>query len=500
MNIFGLNISRSKPTTPSQAPRQIVVVNRGYAAAEGGRLFADWKLDNGYEPRTIAKQLPTMVGRSREQSKNNPWVRKLLSMYRLNVVGHTGFRFRATATDSNGTLDEYANRELEREFRVWRENPLYCDASGRKTFRDICNLATTALVRDGEDIVRLLPGHRWPENPYAFSLKMYCSTAMDTSLVSDGSRDGRTIINGVEIDTWGRPLGYWFRKDGGVTLFPSVIAAPTSAHEYIPAEQIVHIYAADWEDQYRGIPWLYSTLPRLKHLDGYEEAELVAAREDACSTGQYAIATGADYEPGDNYDKAVASLGDVAPGTREILPEGVTFTKQAPTRPNGAFPDFDKAMLRGVASGGLVDYNTLSNDLEGVSFSSIRQGVLSWRDAAMDTQQLMIDHLCKRVYLAWLGIYLTTGRSNLPFAKLGKFAHHEWRGRRWMWVDPRNDAQSNEIQRKYGWKTDADITAEIGGDWEANAAETKRLEAAANGTYLEQNYAEAQAAEQPRNV
>ena len=488
MRLFGLELKRAAKEAPPRRRLDIPKV-RNWDAAESSRLYSDWTLDRGYEAWTVSTQWPTMVGRSREQAKNNPWVRKIVSMFRTNVVGDVGLRLRCQALNPTGVPDTLACREIEAAWLRWCNEPAFCDAAGRKTFRDICDLAVTSLIRDGEAILRLLPGFGWPENPFAFSVKALDPVSLDVNYVQDADA-GVRIYNGVQVNEWGRAVLYHFRKDfDRLTYSNKLYTTVSGEHVALPADEIVHVFQAEWEDQFRGIPWLYSTLPLFRMVAGYSEAELVAAREDACSTGHYQIATGVEYDPGDTYDQLRDQVREMAPGEQEVLPEGVTHVKHSPTRPNTAYNDFVKAQLRAGASGALVDYNTLANDLEGVSYSSIRQGVLSERDVYRSVQQLLASHLCRRVYRAWLQMYLSSGQSLLPVSKLEKFAAHKWQGRRWQWVDPYSDARTAELQRRYGWKTDAEICDEIGGNWEDNAAEVDRLEQAAAGTYLETNYA-----------
>ena len=70
-----------------------------------------------------------------------------------------------------------------------------------------------------------------------------------------------------------------------------------------------------------------------------------------------------------------------------------------------------------------------------------------------------------------------------------KFAEHEFRGRRWLWVDPLKDIKAAETAVKNGWKTNQQISEDYGGDYYDNIEEIKREEAAAKGTALERTKA-----------
>jgi capsid protein len=101
-------------------------------------------------------------------------------------------------------------------------------------------------------------------------------------------------------------------------------------------------------------------------------------------------------------------------------------------------------------------------------------------------QQQMICNSKSPVFLAWLRRFLAVEISGgFPASKFDKFSEHEFRGRRWMWVDPLKDIKGAEIARAHGWKTDQQITAEFDGDWEDNIEEIKRSDEVVKGTSLE---------------
>jgi capsid protein len=56
----------------------------------------------------------------------------------------------------------------------------------------------------------------------------------------------------------------------------------------------------------------------------------------------------------------------------------------------------------------------------------------------------------------------------LPIAKIEKFAEHEFRGRRWMWVDPMKDMKAAEVAVDRGWKTNTQVAGDLGTDFDDN--------------------------------
>ncbi len=173
---------------------------------------------------------------------------------------------------------------------------------------------------------------------------------------------------------------------------------------------------------------------------------------------------------------------DADPGVFQTLPEGVNFTPFNPDYPTAMYADFVKANLRGVASGLGVAYHTLANDLEGVSFSSIRSGTLEERDAWMLIQEWFSQSFLDRVHAEFMQSALAFGQialpngSTLPITKLDKFSQHAWQPRRWEWVDPLKDIEADIAAINAGLKSPQSVAAKLGLDYEDLLVEIKAAE------------------------
>jgi capsid protein len=177
----------------------------------------------------------------------------------------------------------------------------------------------------------------------------------------------------------------------------------------------------------------------------------------------------------ENADVARALTQEKEPGQSEILPLGWKKETHTPQHPNGNHGAFKDGMLKDVAGGFEVEYSNFANNWAGVSFSSVRSGTISERDTYIVKQNDMISQSKSPEYLAWISSFLSLSVSgNLPAAKLDKFAEHEFRGRRWMWVDPMRDMKAAEVAVAHGWKTNTQVAADIGQDFDDNQEELKR--------------------------
>jgi lambda family phage portal protein len=140
--------------------------------------------------------------------------------------------------------------------------------------------------------------------------------------------------------------------------------------------------------------------------------------------------------------------------------------------PNAVIEPFTKAILRRIATGLDVAYNSLANDLEGVNYSSIRAGVLEEREQWMTMQNWFIDAFIEPVFDEWYARAMTAGAivmpngSPLPLAKAEKFRAHEWQGKRWSWVDPLKDQEAAVLAVRSGFMSPQQVAAQQGLDLE----------------------------------
>src|SRR5690606_31265005 len=193
--------------------------------------------------------------------------------------------------------------------------------------------------------------------------------------------NGGFIRHGIEFNRYGRPMFYHFgSNDESDSQYYQVAGR---GYIKVPAENIIHGFLEELVGQRRGLPWSSTSLFRLHHLAGFEDAAVQNARASASKMGfiQYENGFGPECED----DQAVEI--DAEPLSFHELPEGARIAEWSPNYPTGEFAVFNKAMLRGAAAGWGVLYNNLAGDLEGVNFSSIRQGTLDERDHWLDLQQ-----------------------------------------------------------------------------------------------------------------
>ncbi len=431
---------------------------RNFAAAAVNRFTADWLISYRDADAELRMALPRMRAVSRDLERNGNYGRRFLALVARNVIGHKGIVLQAQSRRDDGSLDQADNKKIEAAWEQWGQLGV-CTVDGLLSWVDAQRLMMRSIARDGEVLVRFIRGAN-AGNKFNFALQILEGDHLDEThnAVLD---NGNIITMGVEKNKYGRPVAYHLltRHPGSDNYIHA-----GRERERVPADQILHLFMVERAGQTRGIPWLHSSIPLFKMLGGYEEAELIAARIAASKMGFYERKEeGQQYAPDDTTQQGDL-VQEVAPGHFEELPVGVSVTAFDPQHPNAAFPDFRKAMLRGAASGLDVSYNGLANDLEGVNYSSLRQGSLDERDAWRTLQTYFKDAASHRVYLAWLDMALLSQALPLPPRKVWKFQAVAWQPRGWQWVDPEKEVNASLKAIGGGLRSRQDVLAEQGRD------------------------------------
>jgi lambda family phage portal protein len=413
-----------------------------------GRLVADWSGQGHSADADIIPNLRVIRARSRDLCQNNDYARRFTSLLKTNVLGHKGIRLQNRAKDSDGQLDTVANNLIEAAWRDWGRKGTVTMCGGY-SWTGFQHAALEALARDGEVLIQKVRTGK-----YGLTLHFLESDQLDDELCDPIRR----IKGGVQLDEWGKPIRYYLLRTHPGDRVGLTYREP---HRIIPAKDLIHLYVKERAGQTRGVPWLVTPAFRLKQLGGVEEAELVASRLAASKMGFFTSEDGDGYEP-DDEDADGSLITEAEPGTFEQLPAGMSFEAWDPAHPNTAFAGFCKSLLRGIASGLNVSYVSLANDLEGVSYSSIRQGELADRDAWRLIQGWVVENLIEQVHAAWLPMALLSGEIALPARKFDKFDQAHWMPRGWNWVDPQKEIKAQISAVRNGFRSLTDVLSEQG--------------------------------------
>ena len=399
-------VERVEPIVSRVTPASV----RMYKGAEFTRLNADWAAFGTSQDAEVRGSLRTLRNRSRSLCRDNDYAKNAVRQVRINVIGK-GVALKPKFKQLRGDkLNEAANAQASKLWRRWTR-ATNCHTAGELSFQDIERLVMSSLVESGEVIVRQIyqafGGSRVP-----LGLEVIESDQLidDYNGVAD---NGEEIRMGVQVDRWRRPTFYYFYpKHPGDYQFQG-----TSAEKFIkvPASEIIHLYVTDRPGQTRGIPWMHTAMQRMRHMGGFEEAEVVKARGQASMMGFIKSPDGETQDDGVQNGQRVSAF---EPGKIEALGPGEDFVPFAPTSPGGSYDPFVRSMLRGVAAGIGQSYAPLSGDYSQTNYSSSRLALMTDRDHWQVIQQWLIGKFHQRVFESWPDMTAISSQESDPRQKL----------------------------------------------------------------------------------
>lgn len=414
-----------------QKPQQ----TRRFDAAGGGRRATGFATFG--RTQTEVSSAATLVrSRARGLYANNPYLRNAVDNWIGALIG--------------AGIVPTGEAEAVRGFNRWSD---LADADGRTDFLGLQAEIARALVVDGEAFVQLL------ETDAGLRLRLIPAELVDESVTRDLG-GGACAVNGVEFAADGTRAAYWIMPNRPAEAFESY-APPVR----VPASEVLHIMKPLGAGQVRGISWLAPVAVPANELDAIIDGLAVGIKIAALHAG-FLVDLNGNGEPFDG------DLSDVSlePGTLRRLPGGFDIKFSSPQQANetAAFLRFNLQLL--AAGLGLPEH-LLSGDLTNANYSSLRAGLLPFRQRVEQVQyHTLAPQLLNPVWRRFHGAAVLAG-------DLDSVPPVEWLPPAWLQVDPLKAAQADaadlaagltsrkKLAAARGWNVD-DLDAEIAADRE----------------------------------
>ena len=463
----------------------------GYTGARRDRRqTSEWATRGGSADAVSLFDLPTLRDRSRDLVRNTPLATGAINTVTTNVVG-TGLKVQSRVDrellagivpGGEAGLDRW-ERDAERVWHEWSESE-DCDATRSQCFAEIQDLAFRSTLESG-DVFLLRRSIQRGDRRLRTAVQLIES---DRVTNPRGRRDNRYMAGGVQLDGYGAPIRYHVLNQhpgdqGKVDRSGVWVAAfgPNSGER-----QVLHLFKRLRIDMTRGVPYLAPVIEPLKMLDRYAEAELMAAvvssfftvfvKSEGDDVGM-AVAQPAAETGGGASDK------DYKLASGAILDLGVNESIETanPGRPNAQFDPFVLAVLRQIGVALEIPFEILIKHFT-ASYSAARAAMLEAWKFFRSRREWLAGRLCDPVY-GWViaeavarGMLVAPGFFESPSLRRA-YLGTEWNGPAPGQIDPKKDADANQILVEMGVKTLTQVTAETtGGDWETNQARRAREE------------------------
>jgi len=429
-----------------------------YETASTALQMATWAATGG-DADAVEYEREILVRRCWDLYRNNPLATGAVDTVVDNVIG-TGLRMQCRLDAdrlgiSQAQADEWES-ETEARFEMWATRPDECDLEARLTFAEHQRLALTTALCAGDGLLNL-PALRRPGLMHSTKIQ-----AIDPDRLSNpyAALDTTRLTAGVERDAHGAPMRYHVtyahpdsnKIDAAVMRW---MALPARGRRW-GRRNVVHLFRPLRPGQSRGVPFLAPVGGKLKQLDRYTDAEIVAA----VVSGLFAVfietedGEGLGHGEDDEAQAALQASPSLAkeqvtrmtPGMVADLAKGEKVHSVNPGRPNGNFGGFFEAIAVQIGAGTGIPLELLLKHFRR-SYSASRGARLEANRMFMSRRGWIAGAMCQPIYETWLMEQIATGRIDAPGfftdpARRAMWSRADWVGPATGLLDPVKEIQA----------------------------------------------------------
>ncbi|SHG01571.1 phage portal protein, lambda family [Pseudosulfitobacter pseudonitzschiae] len=378
-----------------------------YDAAGNGRRVKGWKSPGTDADASSMAGRATLRQRSRDLIRNAPFAKRAQMVVTNNVVG-AGIAPTITGTNKKAAQDA---ADVILPFLQSVE----LDAHRAMNFATMQSVVCNSLFESGEVLAlrRTRPASDGATLPLAVEILEI--DHLNSTIMGWGANEVR---DGIEYNDQGIATHYHIYEQ-----HPGAASRRRTLRTHrVPASDVLHIRRIDRPGQMRGVPWLAPVMLTLGEMRDYQEAQILKQKISALLAGV--------VEAGDGgVPEGASGLDALSPGSLVYTEAGQKVSFTTPPRVD----DYNVVMRLGlwaVAMGIGITGESLSGDLSGVNFSSMRAGRLEM-DKNIETwqEQILISQFCAGVGRWALEAYRLTKPGLRPLQMA-------WTAQRRALVDP----------------------------------------------------------------
>lgn len=440
MNLFEKSILAIAPGWASSRAENRHKVN-AYEAAHPSRTH------KANKERRSANQAVFAAGKSlREQARwldeNHDISIGILDKFEERVIGPTGIMIEPQPRKLSGDIDIELAEKISEKFKNWSLKP---EVTGRFTRSQMERLVLRSWLRDGEMFAQQIKGnvagYRYlTDTQYAIEL-------LEADFVPIFSDVSKRINQGIQLNNWGRAIGYHILYDHPAEAF-------STKSKIVPADKMLHLALIKRIHQIRGVTIFHGIITRLSDLKEYEESERVAARI-AAALGMYIKKGSPDLYDVENA-KETSRHFDLAPGSTfdELLP-GEEVGMVESNRPSAQVVPWRSGQIKAVVAGVRGSYSSVARDYGG-SYSSQRQELVESTIGYEVIQDEFVSQWSRPIYRNWLEMELLNDLQLPPDLDRDTLFDALYLAPTMPWIDPKKEADAWETLKENHVASDAE--------------------------------------------
>lgn len=465
----------------------------GYeGASRTERMLSMWDVFSRSADADLLPDKTRLDARSKDQARNDGYSQGGVQIHKDSIVGSM---FKLNAMPNwrvLGLPKEWAKEFAtiaESRFALYAESPnAYIDASRINTFTAMIRLGVGIYTLGGE----ILATAEWirGNRPYHTAIQL-----IDTDRLCNpmGRPDSDRLRGGITKNGRGEPKIYHILRG-----HPRDINGSINAHKWrdIPVRkrfgrlQVIHILEQMRIDQSRGVGDMVAVLKDMKMTRKHKDVTL----ENAVMNALFAAVITSDL-PSDLIFSQLGSENDATfltdymtqlatyvgksknlklDGARipHLFP-GTKLDLQTAATPGGVGTGFEESLLRGIAAGLHLNYETFARDFSKTTYSSARASMGETWKFIMSRRKMVAERFASLIYGLVLEEMLNAGDLPLPkgapnfYEGLNKEAYCacSWVGAGRGQIDPLKETQASILKIKSGLSTYQKEIAHLGDDY-----------------------------------
>lgn len=373
-------------------------------------------VNSGQSPdRAWFEAMPDLRQWGRHFEQNSDLANGVLDDLVETTVG-PGIQVLPQVRNRNGTDDDAMNTALVELWDEWSDLP---EVTADLAWSEVQRMTARGYFRDGEYFLatvgqgRGYPWEVWPGR-LPFALELLESDLVPWDL-NETLRNGRRIINGAEVDTWGRVLAWRVLKEHPGT---HIAVRTVDETKRIPASRMIHPARRQRYAQIRGVTVFAAAGRRLHDIDDYDESERIAARTQARISfwkvrqpQPFASQYTSDNPDGEAGNQRSLSLPQGAVEDSLLPGEDIKFAEAS--RPNTGASEWRADQTRALAAGTGSRHSRVTRRYE-TSYTAQRAELVDAVHAARGITKYLIDSFIRPVRLRVIQTALVEGRLSNP--------------------------------------------------------------------------------------
>ena len=469
-------------SSPIEYPGGVILDSKGapYASTSEPEYYGsetdysgDWGLSPSGPNETGYGSLSALKRRARSLVRNASNIKGGVNSWVSNVVG--------SGITPHWQLDNAEQREELQE--AWEYSVPELDHHGIQSIYGVMAGVGEAEYVDGEVLAHFIempPGWRNPQTGIPlhvpFQVRLMESDHLDTGY-NEILGNGDPVRYGIQWDKRTKKRkGYWLSAEHpGETLWSDDI----SKRYFVPVGNLAHVFYPSRPGQARGVTALSAAITACREQELAIHYELIRRKTQSTLSG--AIHTESQLQVGHQVTGGGARVGgaqlpavgqslvEISPGTFKRLGKDERITFFSTPDVGAHYTDFIKFHDRRVAKSGRLTYEQLTGNLEGVSFSSIRFGLIEFRRSCeMWRRRTIVHQFCWPLACRWL----RTGVLNRSFKTISieeflenprKFFKIDWRAPAWESVNRLQDIMADHLVMRDGINSRPEVVARVTG-------------------------------------